>query len=369
MDHVVEHVLFRVTVHGVHPHLTLDITNQMVMALIAGLLMLLIFPRLFNSASGDVPTGARNFFESIIEFLRIEVFRPALKEHTDRFAAYLWTLFFFLLFCNLLGLIPFATFFELITVGHARDFGGTATGNIWNTAALAVLAFVMIHVSGVLQVFRDLVRGTYGHHEPHEEHSSNGAKSHEAAMDLEHMRGEALAADVPQQFTALGDPTHHYADGEHPRFGGHVAVAHGALHHHAGMNPVVAAIIAIPLYIWNFAPHPFRPAEGEPSWKWAMDIPMWLMLLILELLGAFIKPFALSIRLFANMIAGHLVLAALLTLIVLSSNIAVQLAVGVPVALLCVAISVLEVFVAFLQAYIFVFLTTLFIASAVAPEH
>ena len=59
--------------------------------------------------------GAKNFFESILEFLRVEVFRPALKEHTDRFLPFLWTLFFFILFCNLLGQLPIGEF------DHAGD--------------------------------------------------------------------------------------------------------------------------------------------------------------------------------------------------------------------------------------------------------
>ena len=356
MTHVVEH------------ELPIHITNQMLMAVVVAILMLGIFPHVFKDANSDAPTGARNFFEAIIEYLRVEVFRPALKEHTDRFLPFLWTLFFFILFSNLLGLIPISTFLELVSRGKIEHIGGTVTGNISNTAALAILVFFVIHASGLLQVFRDLVRGTYGQHGHHEEHSSNGAVGHEAAMDLEHMRGDALPADVPQKFAAIGDPTHHYDDDQHPSHAGH-AHSHATVGHGAGASVGKALLLAIPLYLWNFAPHPFRPAAGEPKWKWAMDIPMFGLLLVLEILGAFIKPFALAIRLFANMIAGHMVLAALLTLIVASPNFFVQLGIAVPVVILSLLISVLEVFVAFLQAYIFVFLSTLFIASAVAPEH
>ena len=96
---------------------------------------------------------------------------------------------------------------------------------------------------------------------------------------------------------------------------------------------------------------------------------MWFVLLLLELIGALIKPFALMIRLFANMIAGHIVLAALILLIPVTSGIAMQIGIGAPVTVLSLLIRMLELFVAFLQAYIFTFLTTLFIASAVAPEH
>jgi F-type H+-transporting ATPase subunit a len=131
----------------------------------------------------------------------------------------------------------------------------------------------------------------------------------------------------------------------------------------------VAWVAAFPLYLWNFAPHPFKPGPGESPIKWFADVPMWAFLLLLELIGALIKPFALSIRLFANMIAGHIVLAALLLLIPVTAGAGMQLAIGAPVTVLSLLIRVLELFVAFLQAYIFTFLATLFIASAVAPEH
>src|SRR6185369_15768875 len=92
LDHVLPH-----TIHGVPFYMN----NQMLMAVVAGVLMLLIFPVLFSRSANDAataPRGVRNFFESIMQFLRVEVFRPALKEHTDRFVPFLWTLFFFILF-------------------------------------------------------------------------------------------------------------------------------------------------------------------------------------------------------------------------------------------------------------------------------
>ena len=139
------------------------------------------------------------------------------------------------------------------------------------------------------------------------------------------------------------------------------------------MNPVLAMLIAVPLYLWNFAPHPFRPGKEttgiSAALAWMADIVMWFILLILELIGAVIKPFALTIRLFANMIAGHIVLSALILLIPVTAGIAAQIGVGIPVTMLSLVIRMLELFVSFLQAYIFTFLVTLFIASAVAPEH
>ncbi|MDP9173701.1 MAG: F0F1 ATP synthase subunit A [Planctomycetota bacterium] len=360
LDEVLPHTIFQIGRFG--------FTNHMLMATVAAGLMLWIFPKLFQAADSTPPTGAKNFFESILEFLRLEVFRPALKEHTDRFVPFLWTMFFFILFCNLLGAIPFAAFFELISHGHIKHIGGAATGSVNTTGALAIAAFIFIHANGLYTIAKSLIDGTYGHHGHHEEHSSNGRPGHEAAMDLEHPRGEALPADVPGDFRAMGDPVGHYADDEHPR-GKHGAHVDAHLLHGPGMNPVAAWLLALPLYLWNFAPHPFKPAPGASWVGWLADIPMFVALLILELVGAVIKPLALCVRLFANMVSGHILLAVLIGLIVVMPTILGQLAVGVPVLFLDVMIQLLEIFVAFLQAYIFTFLTTLFIASAVAPEH
>ncbi len=339
------------------------LTTTVIMATVAAVAMLLIFPRLFNRPDSGAPTGPKNFFESILEYLRIEVFRPALKENTDRFLPFLWTLFFFILFCNVLACVPFAAFFELITAGHVTHLGGAATGTISTTAALAVAAFFFIHAQGIDQIARRLIDGTYGQHEAHDDGHGN-----RPASDIEHFRGEALASNVGGDFGALTDPTAHYGD-EHR---GHARHEHSALAdmHAAGekMTPLKALLLAVPIYLWNFAPHPFRPHEGEPKTKWLMDVPMWGFLLILELLGAVIKPFALCLRLFANMVAGHVLLAVLISLIVAVHG-AAQLAIGIPVSILDIGIQLLEIFVAFLQAYIFVFLVTLFLASAVAPEH
>jgi F-type H+-transporting ATPase subunit a len=135
------------------------------------------------------------------------------------------------------------------------------------------------------------------------------------------------------------------------------------------MAPAHAAILAFPLYIWNFAPHPFKPEPGKDGGSWWADIPLWAMLVVLEIIGAFIKPFALCIRLFANMLAGHIVLGSLIAVVLLAPTFLTQFAIWLPASVLSLLIYILEIFVAFLQAYIFVFLTTLFLASAVAPEH
>ncbi len=369
IDHVLPHHLFWLG--------PFNVTNQMMMAVVAAVLMLLIFPKLFNQTvatdAKSVPSGARNFFESILEFLRVEVFRPALKEHTDRFVPFLWTLFFFILFSNLLGQIPVGEFISIFT-GKESHISGTATGTLTTTVPLAIMAFLFIHANGIWQVAKSLMDGTYGHHDHHEEHTASGEHGHEAAHDLEHVRGEGLAADVPANFKAIGSPTKHYEDDESLLRGHHKDGirqgddGHGQTHA-AAMSAGAAVPLAAPLYFWNFAPHPFKPGPGESQMKWVPDVIVWGLLLFLELIGAVIKPFALCIRLFANMIAGHIVLAALIFLIPVTAGIAAQLGIGVPVTALSLLIRMLELFVAFLQAYIFTFLTTLFIASAVAPEH
>ena len=95
---------------------------------------------------------------------------------------------------------------------------------------------------------------------------------------------------------------------------------------------------------------------GTPFW-------LWPLMFVLELLGPVIKCFVLAVRLFANMIAGHLVVANLLGL----GKIAGWLMfLGVPLAL---GVSVLEVLVCVLQAYVFTLLAVIFIGSAVHPEH
>lgn len=102
-------------------------------------------------------------------------------------------------------------------------------------------------------------------------------------------------------------------------------------------------------------------------------LPLWLVpiMIPIEILGMFTKPFALMVRLFANMLAGHMVVATLLLLIPLLAS--VRPAFGwamAPVSLaLGVFILVLEVLVAFIQAYIFTLLTAIFIGLYVHPAH
>src|SRR5262249_18033830 len=108
-----------------------------------------------------------------------------------------------------------------------------------------------------------------------------------------------------------------------------------------------------------------------------LDLPLGMKIFILiilapiEFLGHFIKAFVLAVRLFANIFAGHMVLAMILMFIQMVHTQAALMFWGVTsvTVLGVVALSLLELFVAFLQAYIFTFLTALFLGAALNPEH
>src|SRR6516162_3453322 len=95
------------------------------------------------------------------------------------------------------------------------------------------------------------------------------------------------------------------------------------------------------------------------------------MITIIEVVGHFIKAFVLAVRLFANMFAGHTVLAMILSFITMAAAAAAYVfwPISILSALMVVALSLLELFVAFLQAYIFVFLTALFMGMTMHPSH
>lgn len=102
-------------------------------------------------------------------------------------------------------------------------------------------------------------------------------------------------------------------------------------------------------------------------------LPVWLLPIMVpvEMLSMFTKPFALMIRLFANMLAGHMVITTLLLLIPLMASVSTFFGVSmIPVSLLLsLFIMALEVLVAFIQAYIFTLLTAIFIGMYAHPAH
>jgi F-type H+-transporting ATPase subunit a len=236
--------------------LTLDfsITRHVVFMMLSAVLVGLVIVSAARHAARERargaergPKGAANVVEALILFLRDEVALKNIGHGGERFVPYIVTVFFFILFCNLLGLLP---------------WGATATGNISVTAALAVMTFVTTEVAGMRAL---------------------GAKGYLRTI--------------------------------------------------------------------------FYAPEGM---HWGMKIPMYVIMTPVEFLGKLTKPFALAIRLFANMTAGHAVVLALTGLIVTAVGASVYLAIPAPL-LMAVAIMILEIFIAFLQAYVFAMLSAVFI--------
>jgi F-type H+-transporting ATPase subunit a len=106
-------------------------------------------------------------------------------------------------------------------------------------------------------------------------------------------------------------------------------------------------------HLGTFAPH------GHPF------LVRWFLLLPIEILSALVKPFALTMRLAANMTAGHMGIIALLGLIFILKNAFV----GIPVVLLALGLMLLEIIVSFVQAYVFALLSGVFIGMALHPHH
>jgi len=234
------------------------VSNHMLVVAAAALLLLACIP-VATRPRHMVPAGLQNLIESICVFLREEVAKPVMREHTDHYIGFVWTVFFFVLSLNLLGMIPSEKIIALLT-GKENHFGGPATANIYVTGGLAAVTFLMTHIYGIRQ----------------------------------------------QGFGR---------------------------------------------YIVNFAP----------------SAPWWIMPLLyfLEIITAFVRPMTLAVRLFANIIAGHILMATFLGLILVFKNYYAAVASVSAV----VAVSFLELLVAFIQAFIFTFLSTLYIGFSISPEH
>ena len=116
------------------------ISKFMLLELIAAALVAVIYIRLAKRVqTGAPPSGAwDNFFEGILTFIRDDVARPNLGEHdADKYTPLLWTLFLFILFNNLLGMIPYF---------------GSPTANLYVTGALALCAFIAMHGAPVVKM-------------------------------------------------------------------------------------------------------------------------------------------------------------------------------------------------------------------------
>jgi F-type H+-transporting ATPase subunit a len=233
--------------------LGLHLTKFMVLELVAAALMLLIFiPMAYRMRNGEPPRGRlTNMFDLMLLFVRDTMVRPAIGHGADRFLPFIWTLFFFILICNLLGLAPWA---------------GSPTAALSVTAALAAIAFLITIGSGMARF---------------------GA--------VKFWLGLCPPMDLPKPM----------------------------------------AVFIVP------------------------------MILSIEIMSLFIKHTILAVRLLANMFAGHLVLAVILFFIADTATSLLWYGVA-PVSVLGItALDLLELLFAFIQAYIFSFLTVLFIGMAV----
>ena len=116
--------------------LDLSITKNVAMLLINATLLVLVFwsvAKGYKKNSGKAPKGIQSFIEPIIVFVRDEIVKPNIGHHYEKYMPYMLTLFFFILFGNLLGLLPGAA---------------NLTGNIAVTLTLAVLTFIITNVKG-----------------------------------------------------------------------------------------------------------------------------------------------------------------------------------------------------------------------------
>lgn len=245
---------------GVSFRLPYPLTKYMVLEVVAAALIVAIFVPIARRAStGQPPRGYfQNAFESLLTFIRDKVARPNIGEHdADLFVPFLWTQFLFILFCNLLGMMPYL---------------GSPTASITVTAVLALCTAFVIHGGAI------------------------------AKMGFSH-------------------------------------------------------------YLKSYVPHIDVP--------FGMGYALVPMIVVIEIVGVGIKMFVLAVRLFANMLAGHTVLAVILLFIVMAKGQGWYLfwPITLGSVLGVTALSLLELFVAFLQAFIFTFLTSLFLGMTLHPQH
>ncbi|ALM49189.1 ATP synthase F0 subunit A [Flavobacterium psychrophilum] len=141
-----------------------------------------------------------------------------------------------------------------------------------------------------------------------------------------------------------------------------------------GMTPLgvnVTGNISITVCLALFTYFITQFSANKDYWKhifWMPDVPvpMKIILMPIEILGTLTKPFALLIRLFANITAGHVVIMSLIAMMFVGKNLAADMPISIGLTLF---ISVIELLVAFLQAFIFTMLSSLFIGMAVQDHH
>lgn len=133
---------------------------------------------------------------------------------------------------------------------------------------------------------------------------------------------------------------------------------------------MVMAIFTFVITTLNANKHYWKEIYNAPGVPWWLKFPVPLIPLI-ELMGVFIKPIVLMIRLFANITAGHLVAIAFVSLIFIFSEIHPALGYGISLlsALFSIFMGLLEILVALIQAYVFTLLSAIYFGLATAEHH
>jgi len=178
------------------------------------------------------------------------------------------------------------------------------------------------------------------------------------------------AAIVKMGYETPGAHGHGHGHDHDEGHGQHLETGH---HEHAAHTDPYAGLRKLPI----LGPLTIGTVRYFSALWPPIEVPYvgWLFSLgifVIELISTGIKSGVLAVRLFANMFAGHMVLAVILLFIVAaaeSRNIWLFGGVSIASVLGVVGLSLLELFVAFLQAYIFVFLTALFMGMSMHPEH
>jgi len=226
---------------------------------ISGFLIILIFVSIANKYTreqGKAPSGLQNLLEPLILFIRDDVAKSSIGEKRyERYMPYLLTIFFFIFFNNLLGIVPLF------------PGGANVTGNIAVTGVMAVCTLIITSFTGTRHYWIDII--------------------------------------------------------------------------------------------------------NTPGVPWWLKIPIPLMPIV-EIIGIITKPFVLMVRLFANMTAGHIIILGFISIIIIFGQISTTLGLGVaiPTVAFMIFMDLLELLVAFIQAYVFTLLSALYFGLAyIEAEH
>lgn len=235
-----------------------SITKTVLAIFISGFFLILIFVSVANRYKrhpNHAPHGLQNLLEPLILFIRDDVAKSSIGEKKyEKYLPYLLTIFFFILFNNLLGIIPLF------------PGGANVTGNIAVTGVMAVFTLIITTISGNRHYWIDII--------------------------------------------------------------------------------------------------------NTPGVPWWLKFPVPLMPIV-EIIGIITKPFVLMVRLFANMTAGHIIILGFISIIFIFGQLssALGIGVGIPTLIFMVFMDLLELLVAFIQAYVFTLLSALYFGLATIEPH